>query len=56
MLGTGEQGRNVVFPYGIQNLVGDKDKQLAIFRTITMIRLDPLTHSSPLYSQSQNPF
>jgi hypothetical protein len=34
MLGTGEQDRSSIFPYGIQNLVGDKDKQQAIIRQL----------------------
>lgn len=40
MLGMGEQDRNVVFPYGVQNLVGNKDEQQAISRRITVIRPD----------------
>lgn len=56
MVGTGEQDRNVVFVCGVQNLVGDKDKQRGFSQTITMIRLDLwLIHLPCLVSQSQNP-
>lgn len=40
MVGTGEQDRNVVFLGGVQNLVGDEDKQRGISQIIAMIRHD----------------
>lgn len=40
MVGTGEQDRNVDFLGGVQNLVGDEDKQRGISQIIAMIRRD----------------
>ena len=50
---TGEADRNV-FPCRIPDPVGDKEKQLAICRTITMIRLDLWLIISPIESVTKS--
>lgn len=50
---TGEADRNV-FPCRIPDPVGDKEKQLAICRIITMIRLDLWLIISPIESVTKS--